>query len=388
MRPCHGITVIDLSRYLPGRFCTLMLADLGAKVITVEPPRVPSATMRPIGRDTGARYLALNRNKKSIALDVNSEEGKDIFYKLARRADVFVEGFRPGVGERLGMGYGTIKKINPKMVYVSISSFGQKGPYRNFSSHDINQIGMAGLLPIKGSDPVPAGIFLSDTITAFTATIGVLSALIHARRSGEGQYIDVSMLDALMSCLNVKAMRHFLSGTPAVEDDDFSSFTFPFYNAYQTKDERYITIAAVEPHFWKRLCVLMGRKDFVARQFDKGAGREEIFEYFRKSFATKTRGEWIKELRETDIPCGPVNSVEDALRDPQVACRGLVTEAPHPLLGRIKQLGAPIKFSETPCESPAAAPLYGQHTIEILEGLGYSRESIDGFRKNGVIEPF
>lgn len=386
MRPCHGITVIDLSRYLPGRFSTLMLADLGAEVITVEPPRVSSVKMRPIGKDTGARYMALNRSKKSITLNIDSEDGKTIFYKLAERAGVIVEGSRPGVAERLGIDYATIKRINSKIVYVSISSFGQDGPYRNLSSHDINQIGLAGLLTIKGSYPVPTGIFLSDTITAFAAAIGILSALIHAQRSGEGQYIDVSMLDALISCLNVKAMRHLLSGTPAVEDDDFSAFTYPFYNAYQTKDGRYITIAAVEPQFWKRLCILMGREDFVARQFDKGAEREEIFESFRKSFATKTRDEWIKALRDADIPCGPVNSIEEALQDPQVIYREMVTEVVHPLLGKIKQLGIPIKFSETPCKSISSPPLYGQHTTEVLENLGYSKEFIEDLRKHGVIE--
>ena len=201
-----------------------------------------------------------------------------------------------------------------------------------------------------------------------------------------GQYIDLSMLDALISCLNVKAMRHFLSGMPVAEDDDFSSFTYPFYNAYQAKDERYLTIAAVEPHFWERLCILMGNKDFVTRQFDKGPEREKIFDYFRRSFATKTRDEWIKALREVDIPCGPVNSIEEALQDPQVIHRGMVTEVTHPLLGRIKQLGVPVRFSETACPSPPAAPLYGQHTNEILEDLGFSKESIEGFRKNGVIE--
>lgn len=386
MRPCHGITVIDLSRYLPGRFSTLMLADLGAEVITVEPPRISSAKLRPIGRDTGARYLALNRNKKSIALDLNSEDGKNIFYKLVKRADVIIESSRPGVAERLRIDYPIIKKINPKIVYASISSFGQNGPYRNLSSHDLNILGLTGLLNLKESSPIPTGILLSDTITGLTSTIGILSALIETQRTCKGQYVDLSMLDAMISCLNVKAMRYLLDSTHTLEDDDFTSFTYPFYNAYKTKDERYITVAAVESHFWERLCILMGRQDFIARQFDKGAEREEIFESFRKSFATKARNEWIKELREADIPCGPVNSIEEALQDPQVIYRGMVTEAAHPLLGRIKQLGIPIKFSETPCESPSSAPLYGQHTNEILGGLGYSKESIDGFRKNGVIE--
>lgn len=386
MGPYQDITVIDLTQYLPGRFCTLMLADLGATVITVEPPRIPSAKIRPIGRDTGARYLALNRNKKSITLTLNSNDGKDIFYKLAAKADVLLEGSRPGVAEHLGIDYATLRKINPRIVYVSISSFGQDGPYRDVPSHDLNLIGLTGLLQVMGDRPLPNGILIGDTVTAFTALTGTLSALLHVQTSGQGQFVDISMLDALVSCLNVKAMRQLLAGSRAAQEEDFSSLTFPFYYAYRAADGRYLTVGAVEPHFWKRLCIVLGKEEFIPHQFDKGAKREEIFAEFRKSFATKTRDEWIKALREVDIPCGPVNSIEEALQDPQVIHRGMVTEVTHPLLGRIKQLGVPIRFSETACPSPSAAPLYGQHTNEILGDLGFSKESIEGFRKNGVIE--
>jgi crotonobetainyl-CoA:carnitine CoA-transferase CaiB-like acyl-CoA transferase len=363
-----------------------MLADLGAEVITVEPPRVASAKLKPIGRDTGARYLALNRNKKSITLDLNSEYGKEVFYKLTKKADVIVEGSRPGVAERLGIDYTITKKINPKIVYISISSFGQEGPYQKLSSHDINIVGISGLLNLKESSPVPTGILLSDTITALTSVIGILAALIEAQRTSRGRYVDLSMLDAMINCLNVKAMRCLLDTTQIPGDNDLTSFTFPFYNAYKAKDERYLTIAAVESHFWKKLCILMGRQDFITRQFDKGTKREEIFEFFRKFFATKTVDEWIKELQDVDIPCGRVNSIKEALQDPQVVFRGMVTESTHPLLGKIKQLGTPIKFSETLCESPSTAPMYGQHTNEILESIGYSKELIQNLRANGVIE--
>ena len=397
MRPCDGITVIDVTRYLPGRFSSLMLADLGATVITVEPPRISSAKSRAIGRDTGPRYLALNRNKKSITLALNSEEGRKIFHQLARRADVLLEGSRPGVAKRLRVDYDTIKNINPRMVYVSISSFGQEGPYQNLSSHDINLMGLSGLLQVRESSPVPTGVFWGDTVTALTATICILSALIHTRTSGAGQYIDLSMFDSLISCLNVKAMRQLLSGIPVPEEDDFASLiqpeeddfaslTHPFYTAYRANDDRYITIAAVEPHFWERLCILMGRKDLVARQYDKGAAREEIFDFFRKSFAERTSDEWIAKLRDADIPCGPVNSIEEALGDPQVIYRDMITEVEHRVLGRIKQLGTPFKFSQTSRTPSPAAPIYGEHTFEILNSLGYSKESIEGFRKSGVIE--
>jgi len=385
MGPCQGITVIDVSRYLPGRFCTLMLADLGAEVLTVEPPRSPSAKIQPIGTDTGARYLALNRNKKSMTVDLSVKDGRDIFYQLVRNRDLIVEGSRPGVAERLGIDYPTVRNINPRIVYASISNFGQDGPYKTFPSHDINCLGLAGLLNAQECSSVPTGIFLSDTIAALMATIGILSALVEVQKSGRGQYIDLSILDAVISCLNVRAMRHLLHETHALEAD-FTSLTYPFYNAYRAKDGRYVTVAAVEPHFWERLCVLLERKDFAKHQSDGGAKREEILEYFRKQFATKTSDEWVKLFRDSDIPCGPVHSLEEVFNDPQVAFRSMIMETDHPFLGKMKQLGIPVKFSETLCELKSAPPLYGEHTSEILQDLGYPKESIEALRKKGVIE--
>ena len=387
MGPCQGITVIDLSRYLPGRFCTMMLADLGADVITVEPPRQPAAKIRPIGRDTGARYLALNKNKRSMTLDLGSEDGRRIFYRLVeQRGDVVIEGSRPGVAERLRIDWPTIKKINSRAVYVSISNFGQDGPLRNTPGHDLNSLGIASLLSFQDGSPMPPRILLSDTIAALTGAIGVLSALLEVQRSGKGQYVDISILDALVNVLNVRATRHLLAQREGGENDDFTSLTFPFYNVYRTKDNRYITLAAVEPQFWEKLCTLLGRPDFAPYQFDKGGKRNEIFAHFRKRFSEKSLDEWLATFAGSDIPCGPVNSLKEVFNDPQVIHRRMVVEVSHPVLGMVKQLGNPIKFSETPCKSPAAPPLYGKHTEEILTGIGYSRESIEEFRKKAVIE--
>ncbi len=386
MGPCQGITVLDLSRYLPGRFCTLMLAYTGAEVITVEPPRVPSAKIRPIGKDTGARYIALNRNKKSITVDLHSEDGKEIFYKLVKKAAVIVESSRPGVAKRLGIDYPAARRINPKIVYASISNFGQDGPYANLPGHDITCLGLAGLLDVKEFPPVLPGILLSDTIAACMATIGILSALLEAQKSGKGQYVDLSILDAVISCLNVRAMRHFLDTTPAPGEDDFTYLIYPFYNVYKAKDNRYITVAAVEPHFWKRLCVMLGREDFVQYQFDKGTKRAEIFEHFRKTFAARNSDEWVRRLRCSDIPGGPVNTLEEVFQDPQVIHRNMVADMPHPLLGAVKYLGIPMKFSETPGEFKSPPPLYGEHTVEILESSGYSKEAIEVLQQKGVVE--
>ena len=387
MGPCQGVRVIDLTRYFPGRFCTLMLADLGAEVITVEPPRVPSAKIKPIGKDTGARYLAINRNKKSMALDLNKEEGRAVFYDLICKADVVVEGSRPGVAERLKIHYSVVKELNPKIVYCSISNFGQDGPYRKRPSHDIDCLGLAGMVDMGEAPLLPKNLIVSDAIGALMATLGILSGLFEAQRSGKGQFVDLSLLDALVSCLNVRAMRYFLSSVNSEkEDDDFTSFSFPFYNVYKAKDGRYITIAAVESHFWRNICVLMGKEDFVQHQFDKGEKRREIFDHFRRIFMTKDRDEWVGILNGSDAPAGPVNSLEEVFQDPQINYRNMVTESLHPILGRIKQVGIPIKFSETPCEAQSPAPIYGMHTVEILEDLGYSKERIGKLRGEGIIE--
>jgi len=390
MGPCQGIRVIDLTRTLPGRCCTLMLADLGAEVITVEPPRVPSAKIEPIGRDTGARYLAINRNKKSMGLDLNKEGGRAVFYDLIRKADVLVEGSRPGVAERLKIDYSIARGLNPKIVYCSITSFGQDGPYRNRPGHDVGCLGLAAMVDVGEAPLLPKNVLVSDTIGALMAAIGILSALFEAQRSGQGQFVDLSLLDALVSCLNVKAMRYFLSSensrNSGEKDDDFTSFSYPFYNVYKVKDGRYVTVAAVEKHFWKNLCVLMGREDFVPDQFAKGERRREIFDYFRSRFMTKDRDEWVGILDRSNVPGGPVHSLEEVFRDPQVKDRKMVVEAFHSVLGKIRQLGAPIKFSGTPCEAPSPAPIYGMHTAEILEGLGYSKERIGKLRGDGIIE--
>lgn len=387
MGPCQGVRVIDLTRYLPGRFCTLMLADLGAEVITVEPPRVPSAKMKPIGRDTGARYLAINRSKKSMGLDLNKEEGRAILYELIRKADVFVEGSRPGVAERLKIDYPVAKELNPKIVYCSISSFGQNGPYRDRPSHDLSCLGLAGMVDMGEAPLLPKNLIVSDTIGALMATIGILSGLFEAQRSGKGQYVDLSMLDALVSCLNIKAMRYLLSTVNSdKEEDDFTSFGYPFYNVYKAKDGGYVTVAAVERHFWRNICALMGREDFVQHQFDKGEKRRKIFDHFRRTFMTKDRDEWVGILYRSDVPCGPVNSLEEVFRDPQINHRRMVVESFHSVLGKIRQLGTPIKFSGTPYEAQSPAPIYGMHTVEILEDLGYSKERIGKLRGDGIIE--
>ncbi|MFC1967316.1 CaiB/BaiF CoA transferase family protein [Chloroflexota bacterium] len=384
MGPCQGIKIVDTSRYLPGRFCTNLLADMGAEVVTVEPPSDPASKVSSVGSDTGARYLALNRNKQSITLDLNTEAGRDVFYRLISRSDAVVESFRPGAADKMGIGYKTLGKYNPRLVYCAISSFGQSGPYAALPGHDLNILSLAGVLQNDEQPCLPSSLLIGSTISSLMSTIGILGALISAKETGKGQYVDVSMLDALISCLNIRATRVLRTG----KDEDRSDFTdlkFPCYTTYPTKDGRRLSIGAVEPHIWKRLCRFARRPDFIDHQFDERKN-DEMFSFFRELFMTKEVDEWIAILKEHDIPCAKVNRLSEALADEQVLHRDMVCEVDHPVLGRIKQLGIPIKYSDTPGDVSSTAPLYGQDTVRILKRIGYSDSEINGFRRGGIID--
>jgi crotonobetainyl-CoA:carnitine CoA-transferase CaiB-like acyl-CoA transferase len=368
MEALHGIKVLDLTRLLPGNFCTLVLADYGADVLKIEdtdrgdygrwyPPRV---------RNQSAYFLGLNRNKKSMKLNLKTDEGKVIFMQLARKSDVILEGFRPGVVDRLGIGYDVVREVNPKIIYCSISGFGQDGPYRDKVGHDINYIGIAGILGITGQrdgPPIIPGIQIADIGAGGTmAAIGILMALIHREKTGKGQYIDVSMLDGVVSWLSMFASKYFVDGQTPEREGMMLNGQFPCYRVYKTKDGKYITIGALEEKFWKNLCQAVGR-----------------------IFLTKTRDEWIEYLEGFEICHGPVNDFQGAFSDPQVLHREMIFEVDHPTEGHLKQVGFPIKFSETPGRVRLPSPGYGEHTGEVLKELGYADEKIKDLGKSGVI---
>lgn len=378
-RPLEGIRILDLSTQVPGPYCSMLLADLGADVIKIE------------NTDGGdqARLLpylfnSINRNKKSIALNLKSSEAKEIFYKMAREADVILEGFRPGVCRKLLMDYSAIKEINPRIIYCSITGYGQDGPYRDKPGHDINYLGYSGLLSMEGDLNTYSkmqAIPIADLGGSMFAAISILAALIHRGRTGAGQYIDVSMTASVFSLIGA-SLASGLQGQPGSE-----SLYIPHYGLFQTGDKKFLTLGIVhEEHFWKRLCSVIDMGDFSELDlFSRVAKREEITTHLRNAFSRKNLGEWLTLLNNADIPCGPVYDIEESYSDPQMAHRGSVLEINHPSEGKIKLREFPAVFSESITRQNTPPPAPGMHTTEILRGLGYTEEEIAGFIGNKIV---
>jgi len=345
--------------------------------------------MQPLIGGESAYFLCVHRNKKSITLNLKTAEGRKIFYKLAKTADVIIESFRPGVVKRLKVDYKTIRKINPKIIYCSVSGYGQKGPYKNLPGHDINYISIAGILGLTGrygEPPTIPGTQIADLGGGcMLATISILIALIAREKTGKGQYIDISMTDGSVSWLTLSAPIYFAEGkTPERGGMPVTGY-YPCYNVYETKDGKYISLGCLEERFWKNLCKAIGREDFIEHQWATGEKREEIFSALKKIFKTKTRDEWFKELAKADVCVAPVYSLDEVFKDKQILYRRMVEEIKHPKAGKIKVLGIPAKLSETPGKIRKPAPTFGQHTKEILKSLGYSKREIEKLKKKGVI---
>ena len=394
MGPLDRIKVLDLTRLLPGDYCTLLLADLGADVLKVEDPFLGDYVRwyPPIVGQESAMHHLLNRNKKSITINLKTEKGREILYKLAAVYDILIEGFRPGVVKKLKIDYETLEKINPKLVYISLTGFGQYGPYRDLPGHDINYIGIAGILGITGQrngPPVIPGVQIADLSGGMFAAFSALAGLISRDRTGKGQYIDFAMLDGVVSWLTVHAARYFVEKVNPKRGEMLLSGALPIYNVYETKDGKYLTLGSLEDKFWRNLFKAIGREDlghieesFQEMRFDK---LDEVTEELRKIFLTKTRDEWVKFLWEHDVCVGPVYTFEETFNDPQVKAREMVIELDHPEVGKLQQTGIPVKFSKTPGEIRMRAPHLGEHTEETLLKLGYSKEEIEQLRKEQVI---
>ena len=290
--PLEGIKILDLSRHIPGPYCTLILGDLGAEVLRVEsfePVGFHFAEIK--GEKSPAYYAARNpfeRNKKSIMLNLKAEEARQIFYKLVEKSDVILEGFRPGVVKRLGIDYETISKLNPRIIYCSLSGYGQDGPYSALPGHDPNQIAIGGALsligPRDGSPEFPSNLLADYAGGGLQAAIGILAALLARQKTGEGQYLDVAMLDGVVSLLILEAFQYFTTSKVPRRGATLTTGLYPFYQVYQTKDAGYITVDAFEPHFWRNLCKALGCEEFIPYQFDTGDKREEMYNYFSEIF--------------------------------------------------------------------------------------------------------
>src|SRR5579871_2027902 len=377
--PLAGLRVLDLSRQLPGPFCSTLLADLGADVLMVTAPGDPFAI--------GIPFLA--RNKRSMVLDLKAEAGGAVFRRLAARADVLLEGFRPGVTARLGVDYPTLRALNPRLVYCSISGYGQDGPYRDRVGHDVNYLGFAGVLDAVGTaggPPAIPGVQIADIGGgALMAAAGILAALLAREHTGRGQMVDIAMMDGAFAWQVVNAMRYFAEGLAPARGDTLLTGRYPCYAVYETRDRRHVTVGALEPHFWRRLCEELGFPELVELQFAEGRQREDAFRKVRAKFRERTMAEWVARLADLDVCFGPVATLPEALADPQVRHREMVLEYDDGRGQRRQTLGNPLKLRDTPPTLRTPTPESGQHTDEVLRGLGYSAAEIAGLRAQGVV---
>jgi len=389
--PLEGIRVLDLSRLLPGPFATMLLADFGAEVIKVEDPIQgdylrwwPPFYTKDANKESAA-FLAVNRNKKSIILNLKDPEGQKVFNRLAEKSDVILETFRPGVVKRLQIDYETIRKINPQIIYCSLSGYGQTGPYKDLPGHDVNYLGVAGVGSLTGEPDQPKlmGVQVADIGGGgLNAALAILMAIIARSKTGEGQYIDVSMLDGAMTWLALAFPRYWASKEIPVRGDDLLTGGQPGYEIYRTKDKKFIAVGALELKFWRNLCTAIGREDLADAQQRTGKEKKDITENLKKVILTKTRDEWFELSKQTDICISPVYELDEIMADPQIQAREMIVD-----FNGIKYIGMPFKLSETPGSIRIRAPGYGEHTDEILRSLNYSEKEIKSLHNKGVISP-
>jgi len=390
MGPLDGIRILDLSKYGPSRYCSTILGDLGAEVIIVETPKAVNQVPDVVSDDSGMLYIGHNRSKKSIAIDLKKEEGKEILYRLTEKADVLIEASRPGVLKRRGMDYDTLSRLNPRLIYCSITGYGQDGPYAQKSGHEINFAGIAGVLALSGHRDGPPMYLQSPSIADLLGgvthgVIAITAALFARDRTGRGQYIDVSITDGTIFYHWIDGPRYLLDGISTVRAESSTGSDLACMNVYQAGDGKYFTIGCFEPWLWANLCRLIGKEEFTNTQFDLNR-QQEMYKAFSEVFATRDRDEWVKLLDEADVSSGPVYDLEEVFSDPHFKHRKVLAEVEHPKLGMIKLLNTPFKFSHTPAEV-SRPPLHGEHTQEVLTDiLGYSAEKLDSLYRQEVIE--
>lgn len=374
-----GLIVLDMSRLLPGPYCSMVLADHGARVIAIEDRRFEA--------EAGGNSTVL-RNKEHMTLNLKSDKGREIFFELVKQADIILEGFRPGVTNRLGVDYETVSKINPKIIYCSISGYGQTGPYRDVAGHDANYLSVAGVLDLigpKDSAPSIPGIQIADIAGGgMNAVIGILLALHSRHETGKGQYIDISMTDGSMSLLSIVLSLKKYFGLPVNRSDSILSHRYACYNTYETEDHRYLSIGAVENRFWKNLCEHFNVSEFTPLQYDDSR-RHEIIEFMRHQFKQQTLLQWEQEFSGLDICWGPVKTLDEALEEPLFIERQMVVDLTDANGKQIKMLGVPVKLSDTPGSVRTRPPEFGENTDAILKQLGYSDEDISDFSQKGII---
>ncbi|MEW6742211.1 MAG: CoA transferase [Planctomycetota bacterium] len=391
----RGVRVLDLSRILAGPFCTMLLGDLGAEVVKVERPGTGDDTRTwgpPFAGGESAYYLCCNRNKKSITIDLGKAAGCELVKELARVSDVLVENFTPGLMHRFGLDFTTLHELNPRLVYCSITAYGQDGPYRERPGYDMVLSAVGGLMGItgeRGGPPCKVGVAITDVLTGVYASSAILAALLWRERSGKGQYIDCSLLDAQVSALANIASNYLVAGQEATRWGTAHESIVP-YQVFPTKD-RPIAIAVANQKLWVSFCHALGKEEWLADpRFESNpkrvANRDVLVPLVTEAFAARTCSEWMEILLAASIPCGPVNNMASLFADPQVQHRQMAATVPHPTIGSLRLSGIPIKYSATPGQIRLPPPLLGQHTAEILTSvLGYPAERVAALRREEVV---
>ncbi len=393
--PLKGIRVLDLSRVLAGPFCSMTLSDLGAEVIKVEIPGRGDDTRAypPFVNGESSYFMSINRGKKSVTLNLKTEEARKALYRIAEKCDVFLENYRPGVTARLGVDYETLKEVNPRLVYCSISSFGQTGPYAQWPGYDLIIQGMGGLMGITGepgAPPVRIGVAITDLGAGMWAVIAILSALRSREKTGKGQYLDVSMIDGSVSWMTYMAGYYFATGKVAPKMGSAHPSIVP-YQAFEAGDGKGILVAAGNDRLFGMLCDVLGLGELsedplYVKNEDRVKNRGILIPLLQGEFGKKPRDEWLEAFRAIGFPGAPVYSMDEIFADEQVLHRGMLVEMDHPKAGKIKQIGPVLKFSGTPFEVGLPPPGLGAHTDEVLEEIaGYSPEEVAGLRERGAI---
>lgn len=382
MKLLDDVRILDLSRLLPGPYCTRLLADLGAEVIKVEEPGRGDyiRSLAPFENGVSIAFELLNRGKKSVALNLETKQGQEILQKLAAKADVFLESYRPGTAKKLGCDFESIRRVNERIVYCSLTAYGQTGPYKYLPGHDINCLALSGFLSLNGKDePVVPALQIGDLAGGMLAALAIMTALFARQKRNEAQYIDVSMLDTLLSWLILPLALHMGGNTSMLAGE------LPFYRLYRTLDSRYLAVGAIEPQFWEELCRLIDRPDIILDQYSSGSRRESVVEAVQSALATKTSREWFRIMRELGIPCTPFLVLDEVLRDPHVRERGMLLRRDQ-TSGRLTYVGNPCKIRGLDQISLISSPELGQHSTELLRQIGYSKSEIEHLVETGVLQ--
>jgi crotonobetainyl-CoA:carnitine CoA-transferase CaiB-like acyl-CoA transferase len=398
--PLEGVTVLDCSRLLPGPWAAMTLADFGADVIKVEeaPAGDYSRVAPPMYGAESVYYLNVNRGKRGIVLDLKQKAGQDVLRRLARKADVLVESWRPGVAKRRRIDYASLRRLNPRLVYCSVTGYGQDGPYGGRGGHDLNIVGLTGLLSLtnngRGTPRIPCAQLADMGGGAMPAVIGILLALLARGRTGRGQQVDANMLEGLLSWLAVPAVSALARAHDARETRRIEAYGGNArYNIYRTRDRKSVTLAVLERHYWEKFCRAVDREDLIDpdespadRLTTHGRLGRRLFRELRALFRTRDRDDWVRFLQGHDVPCYPVYEIGEVFDDPQVRARGLVRRVSHPTAGAIRVFGPPVRLSEAPARVETPPPRLGEHTNAILREMGFGTAEIRRLAARGIVQ--